>query len=500
MSKRFLCLLLAAAMLFTMLGLCSCANESTQEDGQETTKSQNQPKEDEGNNDDYTDDLPDNLTFNKSEIKILAKDKAGVTDELYSEKGQTGALINDTVYERNLNVEERLQVKMKVDLVDMPNEVLPTEVASGSGHDMISDATYMAIQQVLKGHYRNLNESDYIDTSKLYWSQGYNDIASYDGKQFLATGSMALSLFRYMFITIYNKVLFEAKGQQDLFDVVKNYEWTLEYQQSIIQDTYVDNNSNSKMDTDDFYGFITGDTVSVDPYCVASGIELIAKNADGDWFYDQTCLETMDRLGEAISLIYNNSNGTYVFKTATYDDTGKTDIVEMFANKNGMMATVQLFALETNSGSIDFDYGVAPIPKLSRDQKYYASYVQDQVTSYGISIITTNDRMPMISAFMEAMASESYKTVVDAYYNTALYRYVKNPEAKEMLDMIYNSIKFDFSGSFSNLITGCIVRDQLRPILSGSSKKGISSTMKNWDSRVNKKLATVNESLAALKD
>lgn len=498
MKKRLLCLVLVCVMLFGVVG---CANEQQQKDTDtsENTQATTKTTESDTSEQGYVDAVPE-MKLNGKEISILAKKKAGVEDELFSE-GEKGILINDKVYIRNRNVEDRLEARMKVDLVDEPHEVLPKEVASGSGHFIISDSTYFAIQEVLKNSYRNLNESPYVDTQKLYWSQGYNNIASYGDKQYLATGSIALSLFRYMFITIYNKKLFENKGIGDIVDVVKNYEWTLEYQESIIKDTYVDVNNNGKMDKEDFYGFITGDIVSVDPYCVASGIELIRKDeSTGNWIYDMGKLEQMDALGEIVRRIYKDCNGTYAFKGATFDDTGKTEIVEMFANQNGMMATVQLYALETNAGKMEFDYGIAPIPKLSKDQKFYASYVQDQVTSYGISIVTKDDDMEMVSAFLEALASESYKIVVDAYYNTALYRYLKNPESKETLNMIYESIKFDFVGAYSNLITGCVIRDQLRPILSGSNSKGISATMKRWDSKVSKSLLEINEKLGNLAD
>ena len=114
--------------------------------------------------------------------------------------------------------------------------------------------------------------------------------------------------------------------------------------------------------------------------------------------------------------------------------------------------------------------------------------------------MTKDDDMEMVSAFLEALASESYKIVVDAYYNTALYRYLKNPESKETLNMIYDSVKFDFVGAYSNLITGCVMRDQLRPILSGSNTRGISSTMKRWEPKASKALKDINQKLDKLSD
>jgi hypothetical protein len=207
-------------------------------------------------------------------------------------------------------------------------------------------------------------------------------------------------------------------------------------------------------------------------------------------------------LCEKIQALYNDPS-TYVFKTATYDDTGKTDIVESFAKSGSMMATVQVFALETNVGDLaEFDYGIAPMPKFDENQERYATYVQDQVTGIGVSSsIADEDTLSMMGAVLECMASESYATVVDAYYSTALsYQYLQNPESKEMLDLIYDSLTFDFSGACSNIIMnngGQSLRDVLRPLFSGKSTK-LGSTLTKWEKSTNKALGKINEFLAEL--
>ena len=51
---------------------------------------------------------------------------------------------------------------------------------------------------------------------------------------------------------------------------------------------------------------------------------------------------------------------------------------------------------------------------------------------------------PFVGAVLEALASESYKTVTPAYYETALkYKYMSDPESWKMLDLIYENIYID---------------------------------------------------------
>ena len=498
--KKMLCMLLAAMFLISMLA--ACANDQGEEQG-----SQGGQQEQETGDPNYVDAVPE-LNFGGETVTILSRDKMGVSDEFFAESTQESQsdVVADAVYNRNLAIENRLGISFEMILEMEPTEKHSTAVKSGvTDYNIVADSTYLAIQSVLRGELINLRDVQYIDLDKYYWTQGYNDIVSFgpQNKQYLASGAVAISMFRYMFVTVYNRDVFEDLGETDLYEVVKNGEWTLDYQYEIIRDRYQDiGETPNKKDLKDAYGFITGDTVSVDPYCVAANIQLVSKNEDGEWYYNAEQFEKTVDLCEKIQALYNDAS-TYKFATATYDDTGKTDIVQAFSHGKTMMATVQVFALETNVGDLSaFDYGIAPMPKFDKDQANYGTYVQDQVTGVGISSsLSDESQISMLGAVLECMASNSYHTVVDAYYSTALsYKYLQNPESKEMLDLIYNSLTFDFVGACSNIIMnngGQSIRDQLRPLFSGKSTK-LGSTLTKWEKSTNKALIKINEFLTDL--
>ena len=137
--------------------------------------------------------------------------------------------------------------------------------------------------------------------------------------------------------------------------------------------------------------------------------------------------------------------------------------------------------------------------KFSEIQKSYYSYVQDQVSCFGISsVVGDTDRQEMLAAVLEAMAYHSYKLVRPAYYETALSeRYMQDPQSKEVLDTIFDTLCFDFSSSCSNIITGCVIRDNLRPILSGTNTN-ISSSTRSWQRQVERALEKYNAGLAEI--
>ena len=498
--KKLLCLLLALMMMVSMAA-CATGDGSTSDETQNQGTSNEQVTADPN----YICDLPSDLNFNGTTIGILYADVNNKADELVSEKLGLG-VVSDAVYERNLAVTEWLDVEFEFYAETDASQVVNSQtldIQGGQGdYDIIVNGTYLSIQPALEGKYINLTPLENIDTSKHYWTQGYNDMVTFtdENMQFLASGPIAISMFRFMYLTLYNKTLFTDNQIPDLYETVKQGKWTLDYQYSIVKDHYVDKDGDSKASDGDFYGFVTGNTISVDPYMVAADIHMITKDSDtGDLMYNSEALGNLADLVEKVQLLYNDAS-TYVYKSATMDDVPYNYIIEHFTDGNALMVTTMFLKMETNFEALaPLSYGIAPMPKFSEIQKSYYSYVQDQVSCFGISsVVGDSDRQEMLAAVLEAMAYHSYKLVRPAYYETALSeRYMQDPQSKEVLDTIFDTLYFDFSSSCSNIITGCVIRDNLRPILSGS-KNTVSSATRSWSRSVERALEKYNAGLAEI--
>ncbi len=490
--KKFLALLLAALMLF---GLVACAQPDGGEE--ETTKPSSNLEVDTGE-EDYVCDLPE-LDFKGEEIYILYAKADARSDELVNDN--TAGVVPSAVHRRNITVEDQLKIKFKYEGVGGTTVAtkLTNDVQSGTHtYGIVSNGTYLSMTPALSGHYANMTELDYIDTSKHYWTQGYNDMVTFTdaNMQYLASGPIAISMFRLMYLTLYNKTSFEANKVQDLYTTVKNGDWTLDYQLSILKDHWVDQDGNQQPSEGDFFGFVTGDTISVDPYVVAADLHVITKDKDtGDLVWNEGINRDMSDLCDKVQAIYNNQS-TWVYKGASFDDVPYNYIIEHFAEERAMMTTTMFYKMETNYESLaNLEYGIAPMPKLTKDQENYHSYVQDQVSSFGISAGARESDWDMLAATLEAMAYHSYLLVRPAYYETTLSeRYMQDPQSNEVLDMIFNTLSFDFSSSCSNIFEGCVIRDNLRPVLSGN-KNEISSKLSSWQKSLKRTLISYNKSL-----
>lgn len=498
--KKILCALLASMML---LSTVACG---TGDSGVDTGKA-TETKTAETDSDTATDnslvcDLPDNLNYGGDEITIIYAKASGREDELLSE-GLGNGTVSDAVYERNQLVESQLNVKISL-VAETDSTVatkVDTDIKSSSGnpeYDIVVSGTYVAITPAIEGKYKNLTALDNIDTSKSYWTQGYNNLATFttSNRQFLASGPVAISMFRLMFLTIYNRTVMENNKKEDLYDVVMRGDWTLDYQYSLISGMYVDSSGDSKRTDDDTYGFITGNIISVDPYMVSTGIALITKDAETQELTFNA--DVQKELTEVVDVVQKllHDEGTYLFQSADKDDVGKDYIVESFGKGKSMMATLMFWNMEHNIDQLSaLTYGIAPIPKFSKAQEY-RSYVQDQVSSFGISAgVGDADRAEELAAVLEAMAYHSYNVVRPAYYtNTLSTRYMQDPQSEQILDLIFKSLSFDFSQSCSNILTGSCLRDMMRPIMSGN-RNTVSSQMRSWSRSIPKRLDKINQDL-----
>lgn len=515
--KRILTLALACLLLFSAVtGLAACGTDIEPSGGEtasatvgETTPETDAPPEETEDaaggeivNPTDKSDLPDDLKFTGETVKFIYVDLVGKKDELVSDGSDS--LISEAVLTRNSLLETQLGITMEC----IPNtgddvaEKLKQDVLTEGGeYDIVVNGTYKSVTPALDGYYVNLSDVPYLNTTKDYWTQGFNDMVTFGGKQYLATGSAAISLYRYVFLTLYDQTAMDDRHLPDLYDTVKNYEWTLDTQWSLIQDLYQDENNSGVKDVGDYYGFVTGSGSSIDPYTVAADIHLVGKDAEtGALYFDTDELERVAGLHEKVSRLYNDASA-YFYRGGAEDWAGITkNIINSFTEGKAMMVTCLFLDMETEIKTLaSMNYGIAPLPMYDKSQGRYYSYVQDQVSCFGISAaIKSEERLAMLGAVLDCMAWHSSRTIPEAYYRTNLStKFLQDPRSPEILDLIFDSIQFDFSGTCSNMFGGLVIRDELRPLLSSTTTK-IASATKKWEGKMKKILAECNEKIEKL--
>ena len=484
---RFASLLLAMLMLLS-LAACGTGEQTPGGNGDESDSVTNAQTEAETPDPNYTLDLEEGLNYD-TEVVILYVNMPGRTDVLECEK-LGGGVISDAVYERNVAVEERLGIEFGYTSKNHDSEALPAIAnlvqAGDKTVDLFTVGTYMCMTPTLAGHYLNLNALDNIDLSKHYWNQDYNEMMTFTSEnlQYVATSPIALSIFRRGYITIFNRDLFADHQIPDLYETVFNGEWTLDYQYSLIKDIYVDSDGDGNESAGDFYGFVVGAVTDMDVYAVSSDIHLVTRDENGEAVYNGDMLERLITMGEKVSMLAN-APGTYLADSYTE---GFEVPIEKFAEKKAVMATVMFDHVETYFEDLaNITYGIAPIPKLTKDQDGYGTYIQDQVSCFGISAAIGDDtRQEQLAATLEAMSYYSYNIVRPAYYDSVLsLRFMQDPQSRDVLNTMFDSISFDFVYATST----ASIRDTLRGIISQPNAP-VASSSKQWERQVQSALRT----------
>ncbi len=491
LAKKLTALLLALLML---LPLAACGTGETSDDSRElSTEASTEAVTEDPN---YICDLPAELNYD-TEVNYLYTEGFARGGELFSEE-LDGSVISDAVYERNVKVEDRLGVKLGFTGSEHDTVTASTIArlvkAGDTSIDIFVIGTYVCMTPVLAGHYLNLNAVENMDLTKHYWYQDYNEMMTFtsDDLQFVATSPTAISIFRQGYLTIFNRDLFRDHQIPDLYEAVDRGEWTLEYQHSLVKDVYVDNNGDSKANLGDFYGFVVGNVTDMDVYAVSSDIHLVERNEDGVLYYNADSFERLVDMSEKVSALCN-APGTYLVNS--YPDDFQVPI-EQFAESKTLMATTMFNDIETYLEFLaSMNYGIAPLPKLNKEQKEYGTYIQDSFSSFGISAsIDDEQRQAVVGAVMEAMSYYSYVLVRPAYYDSVMsLRFMNDPQSRAILDTMFESMSFDYVYA-----TGLgSIRDNLRAIIS-SPNPAIASGVQAWEKKVTSALRTQQKALERL--
>lgn len=489
--KKLLCGLLAGLMLLTAVG-CGNGEDTTDDTLADATAAEEKETE-------LKDNVPA-LDYQDDEIVILSRYREGWTSGEISVEGLNQDPVNDAVYERNKTVEDRLHVKINSleehndDPIAVIN-MIKNDVSGGSGeYDLLAAACYVTVNESLSGTFADLRQTEYIDFNMPWWTQGFNEAVEYKDAQFAVTGAALLSMYRFSFATLFNKRLFKEAGVPNLYDNVRDGSWTLDYQTSIVTTFHRDDGNGKQDKTGDVYGLITNDYISTDPYWSSCMIPILTKDEYGDYTLENFDIDKLnDTVDKLILLYFGSDNSTYDIAHYGLDDE-QDDIRDMFAEGWGAMATLRLMALE-NASMRDMadEYGVVPMPKFDETQQGYRTLMHDQFTVMAVPTTVVGDRLTEISAFMEVLAYQSYKTVKPAYYDVALRsKYMKDPDSAEMLDIVIDNIYIDPGIIYTNALS--TFHDGLRQIM-GTKRNTVTSQYKTKSKSAAKSLIKMCQKL-----
>ena len=315
---------------------------------------------------------------------------------------------------------------------------------------------------------------------------------------YFATGSISTYLYDSAFVIYMNKKLASEWGinPDDVYKTVLDGEWTLDNMVMLTKDIYRDMNGNG-VDGQDLFGFGLQVTSATDGFYSSCDIPCTTVSSDGNVSYsigleklDNVCTKLKDFLWtyDGVAALAEGTgyvtNDIYLFKN-------------QFANDQLVFVTDWLYSTSTETmRGMESDFGVLPYPKYDVYQDQYYTYAHDKLTVFGVPVTVPEDRLEMVGAFLEAMASGGQNTVMPAYYEKTLTaRNIRDPQSVQTMHLIVGNIANDRIWFLYRQGATSLLRDQI-----WKNRNDLSSTYNSTFNTINSYFTTMRDAYAEYAD
>ena len=350
----------------------------------------------------------------------------------------TGEAVNDAIYERNRQIENEYGIEFQCDTSDITANYVTMEkqVMAGTGddgYDLIMMICRNAFSSALQNYLINYDQLPYVDTDKVYYFDDINKQFTIGNNTFFAYGSENINVFSLASALFFNKEIVTEQNMGNLYDDVRNREWTFARLYSLAAEATNDTNGDGSIRFgDDVLGLIGNYDRTIPCFWVAAGEKLIVKDEEDLPVYTAQGNERMiDIMQEAAAQ----------FATEAFDVYGADEKrLQTFMDGKALFLSTGIGEL-SRLKAVELDYGVLPWPMYDENQKDYVSRCGDA----WLHCVPTNTKDPeRTSVIMQALAYYSYGTVYKAYYDQALTaQYVRDPDSVDMMKIILSTLSVD---------------------------------------------------------
>ncbi|MBE6553659.1 MAG: hypothetical protein E7666_04880 [Ruminococcaceae bacterium] len=474
--KKLICLLLALTMLATMFVACETrppvdpqdTDESGSADGSDSSGSDSQTSG--SDSEESPIDIPAEDLGTESgaptEVNMLVR--AARYYYLYMDNGDSIDTVERAVFARNSQIEEMFNVDFEIEECESKASSFKEKIQETTStyyYDIVCWDYYWALEQ--NGQFADIQQMDDIDTTDIWWHDGWNKNVTINGKQFSISGDAALEVLQNLEVIFFNKQLAE-QHQLELYDMVDNGDWYLSKMKDICDQ--VASNLDDDDASNDFWGALY-DVHSLRSGIYSAGMKFVTVAADGSISIpsDNASKTTLVDRCDAFTDLIHSESVNYSSATARGRD------YSLFKEQSALFfASCLYIGKDMKTLGLPFDYGILPAPKYNKDADYIS-------TAYGVSIFSipnsceNQHRAAVILNAMNALANIAIEDgVVWTFYEQVIKgRVADQPEDAVMIDKCRDTLYFDFAFVNEGIGLQAAAQDA---VVSGSS---LSTTLGN---------------------
>lgn len=402
----------------------------------------------------------------------------------------TGDTIDDAVYNRNRKLEERFNFifdeqyyDYTVEGNDAPRKLL---LAGDDTYQLYVGRCVHMFNYASEGYFYKIDDLTAINTEKPYWNSQLYDNLSIGNAHYFAVGDFNISAFDFTHVLLFNKKMIDDLNLGDIYSTVLDGKWTFDRFGEMSRAAVSDVNGDSVMDENDQYGYTSLGKQVLPGFWIAGGALSMKKN-DGQLVYtaptDQKFIDVCQKVFE---ITWNDNIWHRVPITVDREEE-----MQMFCDGKALFTDSSCFQISLTRDAAT-DFGIIPYPKYDETQDKYYSRIEG-CELFGVSL--TNTDPEMTSVILEAMACESRKIVIPAYYEVALkIKFTRDEESSKMLDIAFENRVFDYGDT----ILCEEFRDGVMRQAFAKDNRDIVSTLTKVQNKVEKKLGTLNDAFGTL--
>ncbi|MCL1795242.1 MAG: extracellular solute-binding protein [Oscillospiraceae bacterium] len=411
---------------------------------------------------------------------------------------ENGDVLDDSIYRRNRSIEERFNFTFKEIALDI-GEIgwsfetpKKTILAGDNVYDIINIFGPNAYAWAQEGLVHSVKRLPHIDLDKPYWHQDLNKDLTIANKMYFASGAFNLTAYDCTEALLFNKDLVRDLGLDDLYALVHEGKWTFAKFAEYCLTARADLDGDGKTTLDDRHGFISTSRMVMPSFWIAGGVKSIYKD-ENDIPYlgamEPSFVEVYDAI---ISYVRNNDAW---FKAPNPNVQNDPVLVNLFKSGRALFFDNNFYTIK-DLRDMEINFGILPFPKLNEDQKnYYTRLYWTEL--FCLPVSADEAALARTSVILEALACESAKYVIPAYYDVSLKtKMTRDVESEAMVDLLFHTRVFDFGDTVWN----GYIRDGNFTALFEKGSTDLISTMQKIQNTLQKEIDKMVDIFEALGD
>lgn len=483
-NKRILSAFLAAVMSLGVL--VSCASGDTAGDdttpavtGGSDTVVTEPAEETTTGRENAKDNIPADLRFDGETVSMIYRnennDYYGQWDMVGTDN--SGDVIFDAVWQRNLNVQDRFGITLNIQptqatgLSNVANELKNLVFSGSDEYDIICSTSNTTIAQSLYPYLYELSGVAHLDIEQPWWRTDAIMGLSFDGEHYrYLMGDNTLNAYLRCGVIYYNKDIYTNVTQSDadeLYQTVIDGAWTYDTLSELTAQAYADLNGDGVENVGDQFGLMMpkGHTEAIPHMAFGCGIETLTFTDEGKIdlspFNNEKNIAVMDKL---IALIHETAG---VYESDKSIDASPA----YFAENNSLFYAGRLSnAASATMREMESDYGILPMPKYDAEQQEYITFIHNAAVVTCVPKTVSDARIGMVGAVLEGLASESYRSVITPFIETALkMKYSRDALSGQVIDIIFDTAMVDLMYYYNENMNKLFTTALQNPVAAGKN-------------------------------